>query len=65
MADLRATLQAVIAGTLPPPRGNVLLPADRDATRPFARACITLHNHSKNDEGERLTAPIELLTLLP
>jgi hypothetical protein len=65
MADLRAHLQAVIAGTLPPPRGNVLLPAAKEAARPFARACITLHNNSRDDEGERLTAPIELLTLLP
>lgn len=62
---LRAHLQAVIAGTLPLPRGNVLLSADREAARPLARACVSLRNESRNDEGERLTAPAALLTLLP
>lgn len=62
--DLRATLQAAIAGTLPPPRGNVVCDSDINAAAPFAKACRTLVRVSRERDGHPLPAPSALLPLI-
>lgn len=64
MADLRTRLQALAAGQLPQLRGNVVHPDDAAAAAPLATACRRLFKASEHD-GERVTAPAELLTILP
>lgn len=62
--DLRTRLQSLAAGQLPQLRGNVVRPDDAAAAAPLATACRRLIKASEHD-GERVTAPAELLTILP
>ncbi len=62
--DLRARINQALAGTLPPPRGNVLRTADLDAAKDMAQACARIFRDSIR-HGEPLHAPSELLNPLP
>lgn len=63
---LRDHLAALLAGTQPAARGNVLTPAALESSAPFATACqrLVLAAYAR-DSGERVSAPAESLQPLP
>jgi len=65
--DLRAHLQAHIAGEVAKPRGNALTQADVKKARAFSRACAALHHAAwfHNGDDGRISAPPKHLPPLP